>query len=265
MAPLLLLSAMADLPVPGDIITYRPAPGLIVLSAGQEADSELVDVVANPRWSLRVDADGVAFAPTATFTAGAFETRVEGIVLSGGAEVSPSYDLLRSGLPLRVFGPSDGSAVAALDRLPSESRSAMLDDLARGYVVVTADALVGEVAGWWRYDPITGELLGRGGDGRGLAFVEYLSQNQIGLALASGFTGYGVAQCMSISDGLRRACCIVQNVAIGAAGVGLGYGIALGLAKTVYATNAALNVLLFVKMDVQLNLATTLIPPACGS
>jgi len=265
MAPLLLLSAMADAPLSADVLSYRPAPGLIVLSAAPESGNETIDVVANPRWSLRADASGAALIPSATFAAGAFETRVEGVVLAGDDEaISPAYELVRSGVPLRVFEPSDTATLAALD-LPYESRAAMLDDLARGYRVVTAETLVGDVAGWWRFDPGTGELLGRGGDGRGLAFTEYLIENQIGLYVAAALTGYGVSQCMNISDGFRRACCIVQNLAIGAAGVGLGYGIAAALAQTMYASNAALNVLLFIKLDVQVGLGTTLIPPVCGT
>jgi hypothetical protein len=265
-APLLVLSAMGAVPVDAaHVVTYRPSPGLVILSSGPTTGDAMVDVVANPRWSLRIDGDAPQLDRSATLAAGAYETRVEGVVLDGSdAVVSPAYELLASGAPLRVFTASDADALAALP-FPEEARAAMLADLARGHLVVSAERPEGEVPGWWRYDPVTGALLGKGGDGRGLAFTEYLINNQISMFIAGFLTGYGMAQCTSISSGWRQACCMVQNAAIGAAGVGLGYAIAAGIATTVYASSAALNALLIVKMDIQVGVGTTFIPPVCGT
>jgi len=165
----------------------------------------------------------------------------------------------RPAAPLLLMSYLNPLLAYGLDRLPAAARAAMLEDLERGFVLLVPVGVADGAPGWWRVDPISGATLGRGGDGRGSAFVEYLTSWQVSLVITAGFTGYGVGGCMAISDGFRRGCCIAQNLAMGAVGFGLGY--ALGAAVT----GAAVKVVVFVKMDVQANLIGTLVPPVCGS
>jgi hypothetical protein len=267
LAPLTLLAAFAAPPVEDDVVTYRPAPGLVVLSAPADGSATMVDVVANPRWSLRGGDAGPRLDERATRLGGVWETRLEGVGLAGPVGgAMPAMEALAAAATVRVVEPGDVAAALGLALSP-EARRAIRDDVAGGYRVVVPDASGADgTAGWWRIDPVTGETLGRGGDGRGLSFVEYLATNQISLALAAGFTGYGVAQCSRIQGTCSRMACIGQNVAIGAAGAGLGFGIARGIEAAGYAGIVALDVLLIVKMDVQLNVATTFIPTyTCSS
>jgi hypothetical protein len=258
--PLLMLSTFAAPPLATEVVSYRPAPGLVVMTEWGALQRAEVDVVANPRWSFRPSASGPIADPAATRLAGAWETRTEGLLLArdDGEVVVPAMLAVSDATTLQVFGPGDEAALRALAQ-PLATREAMLEDVERGFLVLVP-AEVGEGApGWWRVDPITGATLGRGGDGRGNAFVEFLTSWQVSLAITAAFTGYGVGGCMSIRDGFRRGCCIVQNVAMGAVGFGLGYGLSAAV------TGAAAKVVVFLKMDVQANLVGTLVPPICGS
>ncbi len=257
--PLLLVSALTGAPLGADVLSYRPASGLVVITASPASDRSEVDVVANPRWSLSLGADGPRPNASASRFAGIWETRTEalGFGEDEGNVVIPAFaTLAAAGAARVVLTAADAAQVAALP-YPSETRAAMLEDLERGYVVVAVGEPQAGTPGWWRVDPTTGVTLGRGGDGRGNAFVEYLTSWQASVHLAAGFTGYGIGGCMSISDGLRRGCCIAQNVAIGAGGLALG----LVMASLVTGSAAALILL---KTDITKNLAFSQIPPVCG-
>ena len=63
--------------------------------------------------------------------------------------------------------------------LPHDVRVRIERDLAEGYVVLVpkkAMLLQGRpVVGWWRVDPLSGQTLGIGESGAGIALVEYLA------------------------------------------------------------------------------------------
>lgn len=52
-APIALYGMFADAPLDDDLVSFRPAPALTVLSQRLDGSRPQVDVVANPRWSLR--------------------------------------------------------------------------------------------------------------------------------------------------------------------------------------------------------------------
>lgn len=258
--PLLLASALTSAPLGPDVLSYRPAPGLVVITAVPEADRSEVDVVANPRWSLRLGADGPRPDAAASRFAGIWETRTEalGFGADEGHVVIPAFATLAEVEGARVVvTAADAVRVAALP-YPAATRAAMLEDLERGYAVVAAETPTAGTPGWWRVDPTTGATLGRGGDGRGASFVEYLTSWQVSVVMAAGFTGYGVGGCMNISDGFKRGCCIAQNVAVGAGGLALG----LVMASLITGSAAALMLL---KADVTKNLALSQMPSVCGN
>ena len=197
----------------------------------------------------------------ANLRAGARETRTEGLVLTrAGAVVSPAFvalDVILAGAR-RDLAPGDVAAADAL-ALPAAARAAIREDLERGYAVVAPATWDGrsESVGWWRVDPATGEALGRGADGRGNAFVEYLTSFEVSITITAGFAVYGAHQCSQIPDARTAGCCIVQNVALAAVGtaVGLGLGIAYQSAR------AAL--IIFGAMDVGYNVAGVYLPTFC--
>lgn len=267
LAPLTLFAAFGDAPEGNDLISYRPAPAMVIMSQRIDGTHSQVDVVANPRWSLAVGEEGVTFDAAANRRAGVWETRMEELPLAAaGAAVTPAFAALegvQSAAGLRLIGAHELAAVNALE-LPFEARAAMADDLANGYsVVLPAAASAQRVAdvGWWRVHPVTGEALGRGGDGRGQSFAEYLVSFEVSMAITAGFTVYGVHQCTKISDPRIAGCCIVQNVAMAAVGMGVGVGVGIAL-NTAEKLGRALAV--FGALDVAGNIGGTFIPTFCS-
>ncbi len=263
LAPLSLFAAFSDGVADDELVSYRPAPAMVVLSQRIDGTHSQVDVVANPRWSLRVGPDGVRFDAAANRRAGVWETRTEALPLQAmGEPVIPAFGALEganSAGNLRLLREADLAAVAGMD-LPYESRAAIAEDLVSGYeVVLPADHATRSLAevGWWRVDPVTGETLGRGGDGRGQSFVDYLTSLEVSLAITAGFTVYGVDKCTKEPDPRVAGCCIVQNLAM--AGAGMGLGIGLGV---YYGTAHALK--LFLLMDVGANVGGLFIPNVCS-
>lgn len=265
LGPLTLFSAFNDAVTDSEVVSYRPAPAMVVMSQGLDGTGSAVDVVANPRWSLRVGNGGVAFDPSITRRAGVWETRTEALPLGGRGVVIPSFEALaetKDAAGLLTLDPTSQDAAAELP-VPLEARLAIIDDLKKGYTVLfPAGAAPTELAkvGWWRVDPVTGETLGRGGDGRGSAFLEYLTSFEVSVAITAGFTVYGVHDCTKKEDPRIAGCCILQNIAL--AGVGMGVGAAIGIGYNI-AAGSARALLLFLGLDVIGNLAGTQIEPVC--
>lgn len=259
--PLMLFSTFNAAPVDEGILSYRPAPALVVMSQRMDGAGSQVDVVTNPRWSLRVSADGVSFDPRTNRQFGVWETRVESLPLARDAEpVIPAFSVLdETGSDELLVIESSAPEVAAGLLVPRAARDAILDDLANGYTVLVPAASIDDLAavGWWRVDPVTGETLGRGGDGRGQAFVEYLTSFEVSVAITAGFTVYGVHQCTKIEDSRVAGCCIIQNVVLAGAGVAVGVaaGIYFGVGKAL---------VLFGALDVGGNIGATFIPTVCS-
>ncbi|MDZ7799476.1 MAG: hypothetical protein U5K81_01620 [Trueperaceae bacterium] len=262
-APLLMYGLFDEAPLDEDVVSYRPSPAVSVLSQRLDGTAPQVDVVANPRWSLRTGPDGPVYDAAASRAAGAWETRMEGLVLQarGEAEI-PAYASLDrvDASSWRALEPGDAEVLAELS-LPEATRRAMAQDLERGYqVYAPAEMAEGQrVAGWWRVDPVTGETLGRGGDGRGQAGVEYMSNLQLAGSIipAIGFTLHGVHGCTEIEDAEKAGCCIVQNIAL--MPIGFAGGMVMGAALSLSALAS------FVAFDVVGNVAMSQIPSVCGS
>lgn len=263
-APLNLFAAFSDARMPDDVVSYRPAPALLVLSQRFDRTSDQIDLVTNPRWSLRVDAEGITFDAAANRRAGVWETRLEALPVSREAQpIIPAFKALESPGELDGLLVLDGSDPEAAFDLPLqyEAQAAIRDDLARNYlVVVPAGPQADDVrhVGWWRIDPVSGETLGRGGDGRGSMMVEYLTSLEVSLALTGGFLAFGFDNCLDeFSDNREAACCMLVNVAW----AGVGAAASVGLAAY-FGAAAALNI--FIGMDVGFNLASLLIPSGCS-
>lgn len=263
LAPLTLFASFADGVTDDELVSYRPAPAMVVMSQRIDGTHSQVDVVTNPRWSLRLTPQGVSFDAAANRRAGVWETRTEALPLEAvGEPVIPAFEALAhvaGDSDLRLLRQTDLAAVADL-QLPFESRAAIAADLANGYeVVLPAGSQTQSLAevGWWRVDPVTGETLGRGGDGRGQSFVEYLTSLEVSMAITAGFTIYGVHQCTKIADPRVAGCCIIQNMAMAGAGMAIGIG-----AGVYYGTAHALRI--FWVMDVGANIGGLFVPTVCS-
>lgn len=238
-----------DIEFAGDVVSYRPAPALVVMTEDLAASHIMVDVVANPRWSVRVDASPPRLDAHATFRAGVWETRAEGVAVgSEDIAVVPAF---------AAFSRPEAAPVRVLTRIdelvdlevPAETRAALAEDLERGFLVLVPGDLAGAtVPAWWRFDARTGETLGRGGDGRGQAATEATMMYWISVGISAGAAVWGAVRCNQISDPRAAGCCHVQNMAGTALGV-VGFG-ALG-----FALSAKWGVALFLIGDIGYNAA----------
>lgn len=255
----LLTHSLYDAYEPTGAASYRAGAAITVLARSYDGSNALSDIVtANERV---VDASGAA-AWGEAIRSGVWQTLVEGMPLerAGAAvhtPVSALRDAMSAGIEVTVLRTGDGDSVTALD-LPAAARAGIMEDLAAGYAVVTPVALPdpGAMAGWWRIDPETGASLGRGGDGRGQGFVEYLTTFEVSISITAAFAVYGASECMEIEDAAEAGCCLIDNVAY--AGLGVAIGAALA---GVWAALA-----IFAVMDVGYNLAGAagLLPSICS-
>lgn len=264
--PLNLFSFFDSAPLPEDVVSYRPAPALMAVSQRIDGSRALIDIVANPRRSFELSADGGLPTPDASSSlmAGVWETRAETLPFDlDGVEVFGTipalHRVVEAGVALVGLAPGDDVARSELD-LPPESLAAIAEDLERGYAVLAPESLPPgqELAAWWRVDLATGETLGRGLDGRGPSFVEFISTFEVSLTITAAFAVGGAAMCMSGDASDRdKGCCLVQNVVL--AGVGVGIGVVLAAATT----TAAAAIAIFLGMDLGYNTIGLFLPTFC--
>jgi len=204
-----------------DVVAYRATPSLVVTTAAFDASTAQTDIVHNARRTFTVAGDGSLVPSFETaLRAGVWESAVEGLVLGGGDEVQDTlsfFEAARSqGVPILTLTPESQAATTDL-ALPEASLRAIERDLEQGYAVVVPEAMPDDttVAAWWRVDPVVGETVGRGADGRGNALAEYQA-GLVGIAFSvfTGIVGFGA--CMA--GGGNLGCCMVDGVTAGMAG-----------------------------------------------
>jgi len=203
----------------GGIVSYQGAPTIVStwfgerLTQGRASVHTAVDVVAQGRRILRGAPDGPVPAIGAAMTAGVWTTKAEQLVpLAGNRPLSEHVGAptmlegaRKANVQLKVIGPRDVPAVDGLD-LPAEVRAIIKGALADGYAVIAPESLSeGIRAAWWRVDPLSGQTLGMGPEGRGADLTEYL----IGLMIAGAFA-YVLSRMeyhVCISKGCEEAQC----------------------------------------------------------
>lgn len=260
--PLNLFTLFDDPPLDEGVISYRPAPALLVMSQRLDRSHALVDIVANPRLSFSGSADGDLPTPDpfSTLLAGVWETRTETLPFEAvGADVFNTIPVVRAadeaGIELVTLHPGDPNPLSDLE-IPAASRTAIAEDLVRGFTVIVPQELAPghEFAAWWRIDPLTGETLGRGIDGRGPSFVEFLTTFEVSVTITAAFAVAGAAMCTDLPP-REAGCCLIQNVVLAGAGVGLGV-----VLVEIYAI-AALTA--FFIADVGWNVGSLFLPTFC--
>ncbi|MDZ7708220.1 MAG: hypothetical protein U5J97_10105 [Trueperaceae bacterium] len=196
-----------------DVVSYRATPSLVVTTAAYDRSTAQTDIVHNARRTFEIGGGGELVPSFDTaLRAGVWESAVEGLVLGGGEEVQDTLSFFAAarsqGVAVRTLTPGSQAAAADLP-LPEASVRAIADDLEQGYAVVVPEAMPNEteIAAWWRVDPVLGETLGRGADGRGNA-MEYANLVALSFSMFTGMVGFGT--CMA--SGGNVGCCMVDGV-----------------------------------------------------
>lgn len=246
------LFARNPLVEPG-LIAYRAEPYLVVLEDGvilnqpQPVGFLRVDVINNTRRAYQIVGDELQAAPATNVLIGAWETHAEQSPFAAVqgqrfSTLTAFAAAAAAGAATTVITPADTTPLAEL-ALPTVSAQAIARDLEKGYVVIVPAAIAsGEVAGWWRVNPATGETLGLAADGRGDSAVEYsfLAALKENLILGAPSTMAGFAICMAGSSG-SVGCCTADAVAAYGAGAFLGAAVAYKSASAAILLGEALK------------------------
>lgn len=221
---------------------YRAEPSLLVTRQGlapRGDETRLlaeVDVIQNRRRVVRTEGEGFVSAPRTALRIGAWETQMEGAGFALPSESRVRHvsaiEGLRAALEgegLRVIRPGEIGELRRLS-VPDASREGVEADLERGYaVLLPRDAEAEEIAAsWWRVDPVTGETLGRGGDGRGIAMTEYeivFTRVSLGFGLLFGVGTF--VNCITDQDSPCSAWQCLGTATIGAL-IGFAFSYAIG-------------------------------------
>jgi hypothetical protein len=257
LSALLFLASFDAAPLETERISYRPAPAVVLVSQTLAGERSEVDVVANPRLSVRLSDAGPELDPLANLRAGVWETRTEGLILGDRARTRmPGFDAFAAPAATPVTLVAEPEVATLAGRWPAATLAAVREDLSRGYRVVVPSNADPENIGWWRIDPATGEALGRGGDGRGQSAVEEAIFT-ISIPVNVAFSLGGAYQCNQIEDRELAGCCHVQNIAGTIIGLFAG-----GVAGLKWASDAAAKGI-FIASDIGGNLALLLLPTFC--
>jgi hypothetical protein len=221
--------------LPPDVVSYRPAPGLIVISNNWITNRAEVDVIANSRRAFQTVAGQLPVAaPEWVLQAGVWETRVEGLSIASSSGTSVSTfsafeAATRDQLGFVTLASADAAGFEQL-KLPLASLQAIKADLDEGFVVIAPAGIPapGAHVAWWRVHAETGETLGRGSDGRGQETVEYAAQLQVMSNAGLAFSGAAsLAGCAATTNNVvHYACCIMLAVSVGAVSMGIGAALA---------------------------------------
>lgn len=228
-----LFATFDQAPLPPDVLAYRAHPSLVVVERAWDGSSATVDVVQNRQVVVQLRSGALPLAaPQAARIAGVWETFTEGLpIVQDEAQEWNTFvafeRALEQGVELRTLTPADAAQLDQL-ALPEVSKRAIAADLAAGFVVVTPVAVPegAPFASWWRSDPSSGETLGRGFDGRGMSYAEYMASLEVsrqlmvgGLILSGTRT---LASCGAAGSGVGYACCVYENVLVSGALIGIG-------------------------------------------
>jgi hypothetical protein len=229
-----------------ELLTYRPAPALVVLEAGMRADLPeyaaftRVDVIANPRRSYRFEERMPVADPAASQRFGIWETYGEqarfnqGEVLSEFNAPAVIAAALTQEIELLVLAPDDeeatGDVIAGLP-ISLQAQQDLAADLAAGHWVVTPAELPDGFTqlGWWRIDPLTGVTLGIGEGGYGAEAIEYTFLQSVIWGAPKNLAGFAICK----AQGNGTGCCLAD------AAIGFGAFALLGLGVAKAAGQAA--------------------------
>jgi hypothetical protein len=224
--------------------TYRHRPSMVryratLPSLGQ--GTAAVDVVQNKRRITAAHQVDAKESIRALISFGVWESMVEGDLLQSQVAhptntVSAFKGFRKHGTDFDVL--ALGRQNSAIIDLAKESRNALEQDLAQGYVLVLpkpASIPAGMKLHWWRVDPLTGETLGIGSTGEGESLVFYTLQQRLlagtvigGVAFVGCVAVGGVVNAEIAPGTVTGGDCVAFGLATGI-GAGLGGSVGEGL------------------------------------
>lgn len=200
--------------------TYHSHPPLVIIERKNLTSSPptlSVDIVSNTRRVRSMKPRSASDAAGELVRMGVWETYAESISIGADHE-DPRFAVgaIRAANErserLAVLHPS-GTDETESSWVPDGSASGIQQDLQEGYVVVLPTGAAAKYTGWWRINPVTGEALGRGLDGRGATFVEKAIELFLPhMTITSGIISLGVfAGCHGLAyahsaDGWNGTC-----------------------------------------------------------
>lgn len=215
-------------------VSYRAEPTILnlhhAITPGASATMRSgVDIVTNARRFLTLRDGAVVADAERAVLAGAWETNVERLYVERNGESSRgTYTAYAAATGHQVVAPGATEALLGL-QVPDAALPALARDLESGYAVVVPTGAEYEASefAWWRVDPLSGETLGVGHDGRGHSFTEYatLQTNASAVLLNTAMAVPGLAACAATSSGAAMWQCICSTVLTSLVTGGIGYGI----------------------------------------
>lgn len=169
---------------------------------------DAIDIVANE--------SEVALSETDAFPLrllqGVLDTNVEAQLQPRSGSLGNTADAFDTAQGWLTLAPSQRDALRDLD-LPADVRRAIVEDLDRGYAVVTPPRPVtgasGEYVGWWRIDVRTGDALGVAANGWGQSMSESGVQYNVFVEMAKTFA-FEYAFCHAVPQVANQAVVFLQ-------------------------------------------------------
>lgn len=218
--PLALYRIMASNPLSDAAIRVRHRPALVGLRNGfRDAHTAFsaVDVVFNQALYMDREAGELRHDPSVALRQGIWETAVEMVpgMLRGDQVIDRHnafevFDRARKqGIAVKTLVPGP-SALEEMD-VDMAAREWLRGELESGFVVIAPvrqpEGL--DMTGWWRVDPVTGNVLGMTADGHGQDVVEYLIDTT-GIAFNLVQALGNLLECEKKTDRVEKMCCLVQ-------------------------------------------------------
>ena len=238
-------------------IGWRSAPAVHIHTNEIDPDeNDSIDIVLNPRRVIVHGPEEVQLDLEAILVAGVWETRAEALI-GGRGKVHPD-----SAIEKLTTGMSAGSSYEVITHeqqiidkqrnVGQQAVSMIKRDLKAGFTIILPKTYVQDDVTWWRVNPVTGETLGIGSQGRGTSAAEDINVRQfISLALIPiGIVGgFGMCAKDLPAGAYSLVCCF--GVTAGGTLVGMGIG-----SKIASATGSLI-------FDVAWNVGSNVAPNLC--
>lgn len=204
-------------------LSYRSGTNLIAHQQNFEFNklTQIVDVVSNERRSFIVGDDGPRFSKQLMMQIGIWETRMEGLLTAGTADVSFNTfkvfeDAESKDVGIVVLAPGNEPALADLDLSSLASLHAKADLAGGNFLVVpNKTTLPSGRTGWWRVNSETGQTLGMGDDGRGVELVEEMVSRMAIRGSVAGILCVGLMNYVGAAPDRIALTCVSVAVAVG--------------------------------------------------
>ncbi|MFK8010397.1 MAG: hypothetical protein AB8B80_00055 [Marinicellaceae bacterium] len=205
-----------------DTIRYRAISNMLGIKRGYSSEDKAflaVDIINNKQNFLKVEKDKILHVSEAAFSQGIWETASEWIP-SKIAGLSTNIDALKVtsaaenqniDMVLKSSSENDVLEINKIFSSNTQSINRVKADTDLGYSIITPTKEPNGLMmnGWWRLNPLTGEILGMTADGGGQSMTEYIIENlQIALGLIRALGN--IQKCEKIKEAGAKVCCLLK-------------------------------------------------------